>query len=296
MNIFYRNRLHFVLLALTISASSGFGQAQPIVPLEVPVPDQNQLVTDQQKVQNLRIYAANYNLQVSDYIRQMDGKLAEINAQEQIYIKQSQLLEKKIHDNPRHSSTEKAELSDLRAKIDAQVLLKYQAAQNITTSLGWENYVRAQVNNAQSNVTDDQQQLVDAAQRAQIELEEQQERVGLQQMANQNALNGSYPGDYYDYGYGNIMPYYPLYGYGNAYYNGHYYHDGYRDYHGGYRGGYGGAGVRANGGGNFRGGGGVGTGSGGGHAGGGVGTGSGGGHAGGGGGGARGGGGGSGKR
>jgi len=247
MNKFSGNTVCFIVFALLISSNTVM--AQVLEPTLAPSPNQAQLMEDQQKYQNLSTYADKYNSQVSDYINKIQGQVAAIDAQQKIYLKQSQDLEKKIHDHPGQSGAEKSELASLRTKIHDQDLLKQQAAQNIKTSQAWVNYVRAQVGNAQYSVSEDQQQITDDALKVQNALEDRGRRAALDEMIRQGTVNQYFPGDYYDYGYG--APYYGAPYYGGLPPNNYPYYNRYHDHR--YRSRYGGGGAEFNGGGYARG-------------------------------------------
>jgi hypothetical protein len=255
MNTFSRNTVCVILFTLLISDNAG--KAQVLEPGVGPSPNQAQLMLDQQKYENLNDYADKYNSQVNDYVTKIQGQVAAIDAQQKIYLQQSQSLEKKIHDNPGQSSTEKAELASLHTKIHEEDLLKQQAAKNIKTSQAWVNYVRAQVGNAQYSVSEDQQQVADDALRVQNALEDRGRRAALDEMIRQGTLNQYFPGDYYDYGYG--TPYYSVPYYGGVPLNNYPYSNRYHDHRyssHNYGHHYGGGGVETNGGG-YRAGGGI---------------------------------------
>src|SRR5271163_3439864 len=117
MNTTHRYKQRFFLSSLIMAANIGPVQAQYSGPYTMPIPSQVQLMNDQQNVQQLESSAERYTAQVNEYITEIKNEIGIINAHDQEYLRQIQLIEKKAQHTPHITNAEKTELSALRAKI-----------------------------------------------------------------------------------------------------------------------------------------------------------------------------------
>lgn len=176
------------LFAIILTTLSNPATAQYRAPVAMPRLNSAQLMQDQRKLPALRGYYQQYKGQVDMYVEDCQARAAAADNQIQQYEKQRLMLDRKISDNPKQVSASKAELSKLRALLQQQELLKQQITENVNTALTWLRYLAAQVNNAEHDVTEDQQQLTDAAVRFQQARAEEAWQYQLQEMeAEKNA-------------------------------------------------------------------------------------------------------------
>lgn len=250
MNLIHRYEQMFLLCLLVVAVTIGPVLAQYARPQILPIPSQSQIMRDQQNVQQLAAFADHYNAQVYEYTIEITNGIEAIDAQNREYLIQIQSAENEIKKSGA-TRAKKKELSTLHAKIQNNNLLKEQGIKNINTARAWQNYVRAQVNNARYSITQDQRQVSSDMQLAQTRTDQHVWDEDLRRI-EANRSNGYYPiapeYDYDNYGDGPS--------YGNRYPRGRYNNRAYGHGGGGARGG---GGVRSGGGGGARAGGGAGS-------------------------------------